>query len=152
MPSARHSAVAKAPAEALWQRLADLESWPRWLRVPYAGERVAITSDSPTGAGTEFVLKGRLPARLFARITEWQEARLLAFEIYRSEYPSDRLVFGRANIRIELEEAGEGRTRVTCRHELEGRGLAGRLYAATVMRPFLSSSAHGIVDSLIASV
>src|SRR3989304_3380874 len=107
MPSASYSEMVEAPIEALWQRLADIESWPRWLRAPYASESVAIATPAPLSPGTELVLQGRLSSRLFARITAGQEGRLLGFEVYRSEYPSDRLFFRWAAIAIELEELDE---------------------------------------------
>ena len=147
--SARHSAIARAPPGVLWARMADLESWPRWLHVPYAGESVTLAS--PADSGAEFVMKGRLAYRLFARVTDRQPERRLEFEIYRSEYPSDRLTFGHARIAIELEPLEGGRTRVKCEHRLWGRGVAGRLYAATVMRPFLATNVQRIVDALVLS-
>ena len=153
MPAARYSAVTSIPASVLWRKLADIGSWPRWLRAPYADERVVITS--PEGRaeriGSEFTLKGRLPYRLFARITDWQPERRLEFEIYRSEYPSDRLTFGHASIAISLELADDARTRVSCEHRPLGKGPGGRLYAATVMRPFLRANVRRIVDNLIAA-
>ncbi len=149
MPVARASGVVDAPAEAVWGLLADMESWPRWMHVAYATESVSVTSVGVIGAGTEFVMKGRLKSRLFARIVEWAPEQRFAFEIYRSEYPSDRLTFGRAVISVDLEPAGEGRTRVTCEHRLEGRGLKGWLYAATVMRPLIKTNAQRIVDSIV---
>ena len=148
MPRARHVAIIPAPVGVLWARLGDLEGWPRWLRVPYASESVSIASSTPTALGTEFTLKGRMAYRLFARISQWEEERRLAFEVYRSEYPSDRLFFKRAVIDIELERLDEGRTRVTCTHRAEGKGLVGKLYMAVVMRPFLSTNVRCIVDSL----
>ncbi len=151
MPSASHSAIVKATPDAVWGRLADIESWPRWLRVPYASESAVLASRAPAGAGTEFTLKGSMKARLFARVTEWQDKRHLAFEIYRSEYPSDRLFFGRAVISIELEALASS-TKVTCRHSLEGKGFVGRLYAAVVMRPFLKTNVQRMADSLAAAV
>jgi hypothetical protein len=102
-------------------------------------------------SGAEFTMKGRrLPYRLFARITDWQPERRLAFEIHRSEYPSDRLTFGSAAITITLERLEDGRTRVTCEHMLKHRGPIGVAYAATVMRPFLKSNVQRIVDGLTA--
>ena len=151
MPSARASAIAAAPVLAVWALLADIERWPRWLRVPYADQAVSVSSAGPPGAGTEFTLQGKLPFRLFARVSEWQEGQRLAFEIYRSEYPSDRLFFRRAAIAIELDDLGDGRTRVTCAHSVWGRGVLGRLYMATAFRPFLRSSARGFVRSLRSS-
>lgn len=148
MARARHSAVIAASIAVLWARLSDLEGWPRWLRVPYASEAVSITSSPPAAVGTEFSLKGRLAYRLFARISRWEEGRCLAFEIHRSQYPSDRLFFKRAVIAIELEGLDEGRTRVTCTHRAEGKGPWGGLYMAVVMRPFLSANVHWITDSL----
>lgn len=148
MVTARHAATINVPVDVAWRRLADLASWPRWLLVPYASESLTITSAPPTGQGSEFTLKGRLPYRLFARVVEWQEARLLSYEIYRSEYPSDRLFFRQAVIRVQLEPIDSGRTAVRCSHTLEGRGFAGRLYAATVMRPFISTNVQRIVDGL----
>jgi hypothetical protein len=97
-------------------------------------------------------MRGRLRYRLFARVTDWRPERRLAFEIYRSEYPLDRLFFGRAEISVALEPAAAGgRTRVTCEHRLWGRGAAGRVYASTVMRPFLRANVQSIVDSLAAA-
>ena len=156
MPAASHSAVTNASATAIWARLADLASWPRLLHLQYADESVQlahpeVSKDDPVGLGAEFVMKGRLPYRLFARITDWQPQRRLEFEIYRSEYPSDRLTFGRARISIELEATDDGRTRVTCEHRLWGRGPLGRVYATTVMRPLLKSNVQRIVDGLTAS-
>jgi len=151
MPSARASAIADAPVSAVWALLADIERWPRWLRVPYADQAVSVSSAGPPRAGAEFTLQGKLPFRLFARVSEWQEGRRLAFEIYRSEYPSDRFFFRRAAIAIDLEELG-GHTRVTCTHSVWGRGVLGRLYMATAFRPFLRSSARGFVRSLRSSV
>lgn len=148
MPVALASGVVDAPVEAVWGLLADLESWTRWMRVAYATESVSVASEGAVGAGTEFVMKGRLRSRLFARVAEWAPERRFAFEIHRSEYPSDRLTFGRAIITIDLESAGE-RTRVTCEHRLEGRGLRGRLYAAMVMRPLIKTNAQRIVDSIV---
>ncbi len=150
MPSASRSAIIQAPVEALWRRLAEIESWPRWLRVPYASESLTVTSGGPVAEGTEFTMKGRLKSRLFARITAWKENRWLAFEICRSDYPSDRLTFGRAIITIELEPLEEGRTRVTCHHRLDGRGVLGRLYAVVVMRALMSTNTQRILDSLAA--
>lgn len=152
MARARHSAIIAAPVAALWARLADLQAWPRWLRVPYASQSVTITSPPPAAVDTEFTLKGRMAYRIFARISQWEEERGLAFEIYRSEYPSDRLFFKRAVIAIELERLDEGRTRVTCTHRAEGKGLLGAVYMAVVMRPFLSSNVHWIVDSLAQAI
>jgi len=151
MPTARHSAISRTPAAALWARLADLDSWPRWLRAPYADQSVTLTAAPSAHQGAEFVMKGRLPYRLFARITDWQPERGIEFEIHRSEYPSDRFTFGRARIAIRLERLPDGRTRVTCEHRLCGRGLLGRLYGATVMRPFLKSNVRRIVGGLIGS-
>ena len=152
MPRARSSAVLNAPGTAVWARLADLERWPRWLRVPYADTVVIVTGAAPLGDGTELTLQGKLPFRLFARIKEWEESRRLAFEIYRSEYPSDRFFFRRAVIAIDLATLDDNRTRVTCTHTVQGRGLLGRLYMATVFRPFLIASARGFVQGLRSSV
>ena len=149
MPTARQSAVVNAAAAAVWERLAGLPSWPRLLHLQYADE--SVTLDGEPGPGTEFVMKGRLPYRLFASITGWQPQRRLEFEIYRSEYPSDRFTFGRALISIDLEPEADGRTRVTCEHRLWGRGIIGRLYAATVMRPFLKANVQRILDGLVAT-
>jgi hypothetical protein len=140
--------VIDAAVGPIWALLADLESWPKWIRVPYLTESVTISSTGTTETGTEFVLKGRLKSRLFARIVEWMPERRLAFEVYRSEYPSDRLTFGRALITIDFESLDEQHTRVTCEHWLEGRGAQGRIYAATVMRPLIATNAQRIVDSL----
>lgn len=148
MPVARAFAVVRAPIGAVWERLVDLQSWPRWMRVAYVTESVSVTSAATSGVGTEFVMKGRLKSRLFARVVEWTPERQFAFEIYRSGYPSDRLTFGRAVITLDLERADEGKTRVTCEHRLEGRGLRGRVYAATVMRPLIKTNAQRIVESL----
>ena len=152
MPSASHSATVEAPIEALWERLAGIELWPTWLSAPYASESVTIASPAPAKPGAELVLKGRFTYRLFARITEWQERRLLAFEVYRSEYPSDRLFFRRACIAIELERLDEARTRVTCRHDAEGKGVLGRLYMATAFRPFLIANVRRIASDLARAV
>ena len=152
MPRASHSATVEAPIEALWQRLADIEAWPRWLSAPYVSESVTIATPAPPSPGTELVLKGRLSYRLFARITDWQDGRLLAFEVYRSEYPSDRLFFRRAVIAIELEKVDGTRTRVTCRHQVEGKGVLGRLYMATAFRPFLAANVRRIVQDLARAV
>ena len=148
MATSRHAGVVDASVDAVWGRLADVQSWPRWLDVPYASESVSIGTGGALGVGTELVLKGSLPFRLFARITEWREGQLLAYEIDRSEYPSDRLFFRRASITIELAKLDEGRTRATCSHHVEGKGFFGRLYMATVFRPFLRSNARRIVRSL----
>lgn len=149
MPIARCSALVDRPPDVVWQQLADLASWPHWMLVPYASESVSVISAGEPVAGTEFVMRGRrMKWRLFARITEWMPERQLAFEIYRSEYPSDRFTFGRAVIRIDLEPADQGRTRVICEHRLEGLGLLGRLYAATVMRPLIKTNAQRMVDGL----
>jgi len=150
MPAARCSACTGVPVAAVWSGLADISSWPRLLHLPYASESVVLDS-GPPALGSEFVMKGTLPYRLFARITDWQPERRLEFEIYRSEYPSDRLTFGRARISIELEAMDDGRSRVTCEHRLWGRGLAGRVYAATVMRPLLKSNVQRFIDGLVAS-
>lgn len=149
MPTARHTAVANASAAEIWIRLANLHSWPDLLHLPYADESVIV--EGHAGPGAEFVMKGRLPHRIFARITDWQPERRLEFEIYRSEYPSDRLTFDRAVIAISLEALDDGRTKVTCEHALQHRGPAGRAYAATVMRPFLKSNVQRIVDGLVAT-
>jgi hypothetical protein len=102
-------------------------------------------------SGAEFTMKGRrLPYRLFARITDWEPERLLAFEIHRSEYPSDRLTFDSAVITVALAPLEDGRTRVTCEHMLKHRGPIGGAYAATVMRPFLKANVQRIVDGLTA--
>lgn len=121
------------------------------MQAPYASESVTITSGTPPGVGTEFVMKGRLRSRLFARVIEWEEEKQLAFEIYRSEYPSDRLTFERSVISIQLEPLDGGRTRVRCSHLLAGKGALGRLYAATVMRPLIATNVRRILDSLAAS-
>jgi uncharacterized protein YndB with AHSA1/START domain len=147
MPASRYSAVVDAPVDAVWRRLADLSAWPDWLRAPYAGREVALERGEP-GAGSRFFMKGALPFRLFARITEWRVNERLAFEIYGSEYPSDRLFFGRALISVDLEGTGDGRTLVLCTHELQGRGIAGRVYAATVMRLFLRRNVRWVVRGL----
>jgi Polyketide cyclase / dehydrase and lipid transport. len=152
MVTAHHSVTAGAPVEALWKRLADLQSWPRWLRVPYATQSVSITSAQRTGLGTEFTMKGQLPYRLFALITEWKELRRLGFEIYRSDYPSDRWFFARASIAVELEPINDRHTVVRCTHILEGRGFLGRLYARIVMRSFLHRNTRQIVGSLKAGI
>jgi hypothetical protein len=94
-------------------------------------------------------MKGRLAYRLFGRITDWQPESRLAFEIYRSEYPSDRLTFGRAVISIDLEPLDKERTRVTCEHALWHRNPVGKAYAATIMRPFLKANVQRIVDGLV---
>jgi hypothetical protein len=89
-----------------------------------------------------------LSFRLFARVTQLEERRLFAFEIHRSEYPSDRLLFKRACIALELGEVSDGETRVTCTHWVEGKGRLGQLYMATVFRPFLIVNVRRIVRSL----
>jgi hypothetical protein len=146
MPSARHSAIANASAGVIWSRLADLPSWPRLLHLQYADEWVVVEGES--GRGAEFVMKGRFAYRLFARITDWEPEQRLEFEIYRSEYPSDRLTFARAVIAVDLESLEDGRTRVTCEHTLWHRGPVGRAYASTIMRPFLNANVQRIVDGL----
>jgi uncharacterized protein YndB with AHSA1/START domain len=147
-----HYSVTAGPVEALWKRLADLQAWPRWLRVPYATQLVSITSAQRTGLGTEFTMKGQLPYRLFARITASEELRRLSFEIYRSDYPSDRWFFARASIAVELEPINDRHTVVRCTHILEGRGFMGRLYARTVMRSFVHRNVRQIVGSLRAGI
>lgn len=152
MPSESHSATIDTPVEAVWNILVGIESWPRWLHVPYASESVTVLSAAPTEVGTEFILKGRLSFRLFARITQLEEMRLLAFEVHRSEYPSDRLFFKRASIAIELGKVNEGETRVTCTHWVDGKGLLGQLYMATAFRPFLITNVQRVVRSLAQAV
>ena len=149
MPSASYSATAQASVDALWARLADLPSWPRWLRAPYASEQVAVATPGTLGIGAEFSLKGPLTYRLFARVAEWEEGRRLALDIERSEYPSDRLFLRQARIEIELEPLADGLTRVTCAHRVEGKGALGAVYMATVFAPFLRSNVRLVVRSLI---
>ncbi len=151
MPSQSHSATIRAPAETVWGLLVGIESWPRWLHVPYASESVTIVSTGPIAVGTEFILQGRLSFRLFARVTQLKEMRLFAFETHRSEYPSDRLLFKRASISLELDQANDGETRVTCTHWVEGKGRLGQLYMATAFRPFLFLNVRRIVRSLAQS-
>lgn len=151
MPVATHSAVVDAAPAALWPLLADLESWPRWMGAPYASRSVRIISQGPIGSGTEFVMKGRLKARLFARVLDWAPEKRLAYEIHRSEYPSDRLFFRRAVVCVALAPEGERRTRITCTHELTGRGFLGHIYAATLMRPLMKTNVQRIVDGLRAA-
>jgi len=138
--------------ETVWSLLVGLESWPRWLRVPYASESITVDSAGPPHVGTGFTLKGQWSFRLFARVEQLEEMRLLAFEIESSEYPSDRLFFKRARISIELSKVDQGRTRVTCTHWVEGKGLLGRLYMATAFRPFLRSNVRRVVRSIADSV
>ena len=113
---------------------------------------MTLAPPAPPRAGTELVLKGRFSYRLFARITEWRDGRRLAFEVYRSEYPSDRLFFRRAVIAIALDKVDETRTRVTCRHQVEGSGVLGMLYMATAFRPFLRANVRRIVQDLARGV
>jgi uncharacterized protein YndB with AHSA1/START domain len=151
VPIVTHSAVVDAAPGALWRLLSDLESWPRWMGAPYASESVLITSQGATAAGTEFVMKGRLKARLFARVLDWLPEQRLAYEIHRSEYLSDRLFFQRAVVSVVLAPEGDRRTRITCTHELTGRGLLGSIYAATLMRPLMQTNVQRIVDGLRAA-
>ena len=153
MPAARHTAIAKATPNVLWEKLADLESWPRWVGVPWAAESVQLeATEKEEMLGAVVVFKGRLPYRLFATITDWRPPRRLAFKIYRSEYPSDRLTFRWAEISIELAEVDDRRTQVICKHVLLGKGPAGALYAATIMRLFLKSNVQRMLDGLAAAV
>ncbi len=151
MPSQSYSATIGVPAETVWELLVGIESWPQWLHVPYASESVTVVSAGPIAEGTEFILRGRLSFRLFARVTQLEEMRLFAFEIHRSEYPSDRLFFKRASIALKLGEANDGETRVTCTHWIEGKGRLGQLYMATAFRPFLIFNVRRIVRSLAQS-
>ena len=142
-----------AQQEAIWERLADLRSWPRWLGVPWAAESVQLeATEKEEMLGAVVVFKGRLPYRLFATITDWRPPRRLALRIYRSEYPSDRLTFRCAEISIELAEVDDRRTQVICKHVLFGKGPAGALYAATIMRLFLKSNVQRMLDGLAAAV
>jgi uncharacterized protein YndB with AHSA1/START domain len=151
MPTSSYSAVIRAPAYIVWRHLADLRSWPQWLRAPYAGREVVLES-GPPGEGSRFTFQGVLPFRLFAEITEWREHERLAFRIYDSEYPSDRLFLGSAAISVDLEKIDDDRTRARCVHQLWGKGTAGRVYAAVVMRPFLWRNVRWIVRGLKARV
>ncbi len=152
MPRAQYSQAVDAPAQDLWAKLSDVEAWPRWLRVPYADGSVRLTDRAAT-PGSEVVLQGRrLPFRLFGRLVECEEARRLAIEIERSEYPSDRLFFRRARITVHLASVDDRRTRVNCAHEVEGKGPLGALYMASVFRPFLRANVRAIVRSLAEAV
>ena len=149
MPAASYARTAPVAAEAVWALLEDIESWPRWLRAPYASARATPDVAGPVREGTTFALQGSLPYRLHARVVACEPPRRLSFEFERSEYPSDRLVFGGARITVDVEPAGEGRTRVACRHEVAGKGVLGRLYMATVFRPFLWRNVRWFVNGLV---
>lgn len=151
MPTESQTATVDARLEDVWNLLIDVESWPRWLHVPYASESVTIASPAPTQVGTELILKGRMSFRLFARITQLEEMRGLAFEVHRSEYPSDRLFFQRACIAFQVSRL-TGKTQVTCTHQVEGKGPLGRLYMATAFRPFLDANVKRVLRSLARSV
>ena len=124
--------------------MADVERWPRWIGAPYASESVAW---EPPG-GSTFVLKGRLPYKLSARLSERDEPRAFRFEFTASEYPSDRLFLAHAEAAFDLEAVDADRTAVTYTHAAEGRGLLGRAYMATVFRLFLMRNASRIVAGL----
>ena len=138
------SARIEAPVTRVWAIVADVEGWPRWTCAPYASESVAW---EPPG-GSTFVLKGRSPYKLTARVTERAEPRSFRFEFTASEYPSDRLFLARAEAGFHLEAVDAESTVVTYEHSAEGRGLLGRAYMATIFRLFLMRNASRIVAGL----
>jgi len=142
----------EADIESVWQIIADLGGWPRWIDAPYASRSVAITSAGQVGPGCEFVLQGRLPFHLFARIVEWEPRRTLRYEVVRSEYPSDRLFLRRASAGFALEELEGGVTKVTYEQTAESKGPLGRLYMATVFRFLLRSNADRVLAGLQGAV
>jgi len=142
------SARVEAPVERVWDLIAGIERWPRWIDAPYASESVTWASAGPPAAGSQFVMKGRLAFRLFARVTDWEEGRSLRFEVTRSEYPSDRLFLARAEAGFRLESLDAQLTSVTYDHSAEGRGLLGRAYMATAFRLFLSRNASRVIAGL----
>lgn len=138
----------EAATGRVWGLIANLEGWPRWLDVPYATRSVTVTSPDPRGRGSEIVLRGRLSFRLFARVIDWDEGRSLRLEIFRSDYPSDRLFFARASAGFTLEQVGDSATRVTYDHSVQGKGPLGRLYMATIFRLLLRGNAARILAGL----
>jgi hypothetical protein len=138
----------EAPVARVWALIADIERWPRWIDAPYASESVAWEPAGPPAVGSAFVLRGRLPYRLSARVTEWDEQRSFRFEVTASEYPSDRLFLARAEAGFRLESLDAQHTRVTYEHIAEGRGLIGRAYMATLFRLFLMRNASRVIAGL----
>ena len=102
-----HAVETTAPAEALWQRWADVPSWPSWN----AGV-AAIEIDGPFAPGTMFTMTP----------PDGDPVRLQLTAVVPGAAFIDEMDAGEFVVRTfhRLETLGAGRTRVVYRTEISG--------------------------------
>ena len=101
----------EASPEAVFDVLADAESWPRWFDEI---RRVVWTSPEPKGVGTTRTVT-LTTMTVHERFLAWERGRRFAFRFEGSSLP-----FCRAGIEdYGLEQSGPGRSRFSYRVSLE---------------------------------
>ena len=128
MPSARRSRIIAAPAQQLWEVIADPHHLPRWW------PRVTRVEDVAGNAFTEVMktAKGKSVRADFELVEADEAARSLCWEQRLEGTPFARLLSA-AHTRVRLQEAGAG-TNVTIELHQSLAGLLPRLGSMLVRR------------------
>ncbi|HWX74611.1 MAG TPA: SRPBCC family protein [Solirubrobacteraceae bacterium] len=133
MPTARRSRIIAAPAQQLWEVVADPHHLPRWW------PRVARVEDVEGDVFTEVMktAKGKVVRADFELVRADERERTLRWEQRLEGSPFARLLSSAATI-VNLEEADSG-TRVTIELRQELAGLLPRFGGFIVRRAALAT-------------
>ena len=130
-----------APAAAVWERIADHETWPEWFT---ALDSVEVLGAAEGVGGGRRVTANRLP--LDETFTAWDENGHFAFAIVRSKLP---ILHAMAES-VRLEPTDDGGCRVTYAQGLQAKRGFGFLLNAASKR--LERELGNALDGLKAAV
>ena len=132
-----------APVQRVWSELADIASHDQWMT---DAESIVFTSDQRSGVGTTIEVETRVgPLRTLDRMrfVEWVDGESMTVR-------HEGLVAGTGTFR--LESAGDDRTKVTWREELDFPIHFGGSLGAAVARPIFRRIWSANLDRLKARV
>lgn len=118
MPTTRRSREVPATPAEIWEIVGDPFHLPRWW--PRVGRVEGFDGEQFTQVLT--TQKGRA-VRADFKLTENEAERVIAYEQMLEDTPFER-VLKLSSTRIELEDAGDGSTRVTLELTQQLRGMA----------------------------
>ena len=137
---ARASREIAASPSAVFDVLADHESWPNWFR---AVKRVEVTAGDGAGVGARRRVTLRGGARFDEEFVTWAPAAAFGFTVYAMRPRALRSL----NELVTLEDLGGGRCRVTYHQGFDPRPWSAwlvRLLARWIMPKALHSGLAGL--------